>query len=82
MDEGWDRVGIVKDKYVCSWPAFHGIIRSLEHDGTFEKFPLAVMRADLGKTRAGVENDKAISLLNVDDFVSTAVHVFKVGKKV
>ena len=73
VDEGWDMVEIVKDQDVCSWATFHSTIRSLKHDGTFQKFPLAVLRPDLGKTRAAVREDQAISLLNIDDFIKDAV---------
>ena len=63
------KAGIIRDKDVCGWVTFHGSIRELKLSGTFQKFPLAVMRADLGKTRAGVRQDQAVSLLNIDDLI-------------
>ena len=73
VDDGWDQEEIVKDKDVCSWVRFHGAIRELKLCGTFEKFPLAVMRPDVGKTRAAVDKENAISLLNIDDFIKNAI---------
>ena len=70
-DEGWDQPEIVQE--VCSWVTFHSTIRELKISGTFQKFPLAVLRPDLGRTRAAVRQDQAMSLLDIDDFVNRAV---------
>ena len=57
---------------VCGWPTFHATIRGLKKNGMFQKFHLAVLRQDTGKTRASVRQDQAISLLNIEDFIDRA----------